>query len=491
MTGRVLFVFSPTRDPHDRFFNSYPGSLLYAIAPLVDAMNRSIIDLEYVPMIFHPKIFTEKALESFRDILRKDQPTHLAICSTYDSWHVALLLSREARELIPSIVTIHGGPHLDEVLQPFVLRRMPALDPFASSARDAVDFAISGDGEYALLKLMTDISSASGPESARQRVLEKIDEYRTLPGTGALAFVVGDEKKLVRFRNPIDLSSQPFVQREMLPPQEMYDFDCFKDDSGSRLPSVTMITHRGCKARCTYCSEGIPYQGRSLDHILAEGRVLRDKGVDAIFIDDSTVQDDPRHLEMFAGLQALGFRIGALTRFDLLQDADHVQEMRDSGVCYFYASVEQFDDDLLRGVHKGLTTEEIERGVSNLHEAGISLGIAVLFGLPNETARSVERTLSYVSGLSDLDLIEYVSLSLYSYHPGTPLGSMNSAEVGTFNFNDSPPNVRHPYFGFEEGMWYHPDHVTDDYAAKVLAQAKDGFGIRLVRELGKHRGEIG
>ncbi|MGH3734014.1 MAG: B12-binding domain-containing radical SAM protein [Micromonosporaceae bacterium] len=489
--GRILFVFAPTLDPHDRFFNCYPGSLLHAVAPLVDAVDRGVVDIEYVPVVFHPKIFTDRSLTAFREILTRFRPTHLAISSTYDSWHVALRLAREARHVAPDIITIHGGPHLDEVLEPFVLQRMPGLDPFSGAARDAVDFAIGGDGEYVLLKLIADTAGASDPADAQRRVAERLDDYRSLPGTGSIAFPKDDEKVIVRFRTPMNLDDIPFVPRHLLPVADLYDFDCFRNETGQRLSTVTMITHRGCRARCTFCSEGLPYQARSLDHILAEARQLRARDVDAIFIDDSTVQDDPEHMKMFAELHALGFRLGALTRFDLLQDASHVREMRQHGVEYLYASIEQYDDSSLQDMHKGVTTRQIDRGIENLRSAGIKLGVSLLFGLPDETPRSVDGTLGYVRDLAAEDAVEYVSLSLFSYHPRTPLGSMHRDRVRTFQFDGGPPNLRYPYTGFEEGSWYHPEHVTDDYTEDLLLRAKAGFGGRLVREIAKHRGSLG
>src|SRR4051812_10301830 len=116
----VLFAFAPTMDTHDRFFTSHPGSLLHAIAPLVRDMDTGDVPGTYCDRIYHPKVLTTAALDLWRVMLARERPSHVAISSTYDSWHVAIRLSRIVRELVPAAVVIHGGPHLDEVLEPFV-----------------------------------------------------------------------------------------------------------------------------------------------------------------------------------------------------------------------------------------------------------------------------------------------------------------------------------------------------------------------------------
>lgn len=488
--SRFLFAFAPTMDVHDRFFNCYPSSLLHAIAPLVEAADSGVLDVSYCERIYHPKVFTEAAEALWRQMLRRERPTHVAISSTYDSWHVAVWLGRIAREVIPEVIVIQGGPHLDEVLEPSVLKRAPGLNPLTPDTRDAVDFAVGGDGEYMLRWLAEVTGGADGPSAAASRVLARNAETQRLPGTANLMYFVGGERHLVRFRNPMPLDDLPFVPRHLLPVADMYDFDCFRDESGRRKPTVTLITHRGCRARCNFCSEGLPFQGRSHAHILAEARVLAASGVRAVFLDDSTVQDDLRFTDLLRGFHDLGLEVGALTRFDQIQDPQALVRMRESGLVYLYASVEQYSDRSLGLMHKKLRTEQIDLGVANCERADVRLGVSLLFGLPYETPGSVASTLDYASRLRDKDMVEYISMSLYSYHPRTPLGQMQRQIVGRLDFNHGPPNLRPPYTSFEEGSWFHPDHVSDDYVESIRSRAHAGFGDRLVRQLAKHRGSL-
>lgn len=131
-----------------------------------------------------------------------------------------------------------------------------------------------------------------------------------------------------------------------------------------------------------------------------------------------------------------------------------------------------------------MRTEQIDLGVRNCRDAGVRLGVSLLFGLPYEPPDSVPSTLDYATRLRDKELVEYVSMSLYSYHPRTPLGQVQRQVLTGFDFNHEPPNLRPPYTGFEEGSWYHAEHVTDGYVESIRRRAIAGFGDRLVREHG-------
>lgn len=449
------------------------------------------LDASYCARLYHPKVYSDSAQQLWLAMLAYERPTHVAISSTYDSWHVALELAGIVRRVLPEAIVIQGGPHLDEVLEPFVIARTPELDPLPSDLRHTVDFAVGGDGEHALLWLVKQTLGVCGPDEAKRIVASHTELATTLPGTGNIVFFAGDRRFQLRFRNPMPLDSLPYVPRHLLPIDDMYDFDCFRDGTGRRRPTVTMITHRGCRARCNFCSEGLPYQARSHANILDEAAALREQGVEAIFLDDSTVHDDPELLHLMEGFSSLGLEVGALTRFDQIQDLETLRYMRRLGLVYLYASVEQYSDDSLDLMHKRQHVEEIDRGVRNCELAGVRLGVSLLFGLPYETRTGVSSTLDYAARLRDKDQVEYISMSMFSYHPKTPLGQMRRDRLKSFDFNHHPPNLHYPFTGFEEGSWYHAEHVSNEYAAALLDDARERFGDRLVREMARHRGDLG
>jgi radical SAM superfamily enzyme YgiQ (UPF0313 family) len=165
-------------------------------------------------------------------MLARERPSHVAISSTYDSWHVAIRLRRIVRELVPAAVVIHGGPHLDEVLEPFVLARTPAIDPLRGGVEKLVDFAVAGDGEYALRWLVATTAGAESGDEAVRMAAAACDGARSLPGTGHIVFGKGKHRTSLKFRNPLPLDSLPFPPRHLLPVEDLFDFDCFRDRTG-------------------------------------------------------------------------------------------------------------------------------------------------------------------------------------------------------------------------------------------------------------------
>lgn len=105
------------------------------------------------------------------------------------------------------------------------------------------------------------------------------------------------------------------------------------------------------------------------------------------------------------------------------------------------------------------------------------LGTSLLFGLPNESERSITRTLDFTEEFVKNGTIKIVSQSALSYHPGTALGE----KVVSEGFVRTPPNQGYPFDRFEEGQWYHPPYVTPKYLEKILKASEQKFGPFLSR----------
>ena len=73
----------------------------------------------------------------------------VGISSTSDAFHISRRIAENIREYNKNIIVIIGGPHIDEVN--FYLDDNVNNPLYYDKA---FDFAIAGDGEYMLLKLM-------------------------------------------------------------------------------------------------------------------------------------------------------------------------------------------------------------------------------------------------------------------------------------------------------------------------------------------------
>jgi radical SAM superfamily enzyme YgiQ (UPF0313 family) len=122
------------------------------------------------------------------------------------------------------------------------------------------------------------------------------------------------------------------------------------------------------------------------------------------------------------------------------------------------------------------TTSHIIRGMRNLADFDFTLGVSLLYGLPYETEESIQATLDFTKEWVERGVIKLVSESVLSFHPGTPEGRDKN-----YSFDRTPPNLGYPWNRFEEGQWYHPDHVTPQYLEKILIASQERFSYALVR----------
>jgi radical SAM superfamily enzyme YgiQ (UPF0313 family) len=441
MASKVLLVNGPSQDACDRFFG-WPTSLLYAVAPVVDAAKRGDLDVEFVPQIFDPVWYVEgrsdgQIKSAFEKIVREEKVDMVCASAIYDSLYPTLRLLEVAKRTNPEIVNLLGGPHFDEV------HDLEGLNDVKLKS-GLINFGIAGDGEYALLEVLRSIS--------RGKSLSDVG-WNDVEGKA----VVYDGKGVAHKTSgrPIELDKVPFMPLE-LADQERHrnDFDIFIDNQKRILPAAQMIASRGCPYECFCCSENrtLAYpNARSIENILSEIELRRSQGFKAIFFDDSTFAPHPQHLTLLRNLGKTGMAFGCLNRFNHLHNQEVVGAYRDAGFVYVYCAIEQFNDNSLKQMDKHQHEKQIEESMKLLSKAGLKVGVSLLWGLPHETEASIKKTLDFTEAWVNEGTIKLVSESVLSFHPGTAAGRGKVRE----GFHRVPPNLGFPFNEFEEGQWYH------------------------------------
>jgi radical SAM superfamily enzyme YgiQ (UPF0313 family) len=461
MSRMVLFVNGPSQDASDRFFG-WPTSLLYAIAPTVKAIQDGELSLGYVPQIFDPISYIEGRNDEAVEREFKEQMDGVDIVcasATYDSLYPTIQLFAEAKTMNPKVLTVLGGPHVDEVHDLRPGREM-------GSRPGLVDFGIAGDGEYALKALLGAISD------------ERLDSFDASQTPGR-ACIYGDTFRQATSGQPLNLDTLPFMPIQLADSaRHANDFDVFADKRDI-LPTVQMISKRGCAYSCEFCSEqrGLAYpNARSIDNILEEIARRKAQGYKAVFFDDSTFGSYPRLGDLLCALGEMGLTYGCLNRFDHLTRPDLVEAYHNAGFKYVYCAIEQFSDGALMRMKKGESTLQMQQAMELLADSGFLVGVSLLYGLECETEESIAATLDFVERWVQDGTIKLVSESVLSYHPGTPGGRGKAGR-----FDQVPPNRGFPFDRFEEGQWYHPAHVTPNYLKAILMSSEKRFGDVMVR----------
>ena len=461
---RVLFLNGPSQDSCDRFFG-WPTSLLYAVAPTVNAIRDGSLRASLVPTIFDPIWFVEERNGAeVRAEFRKSLAgvTVILASVTYDSLHPTLELLRAAKAAKNPPVTILGGPHIDEI---HMLSQMGEI----ISPESPVDVAVAGDGEYALLRLLCNLADG-------KPILDRVEECDGCAWVCAKGYEVSAKTT----GKQLDLDGLPFLPIHLADQsRHRHDFDIFKSASGTPLPTVQMIAQRGCRYDCSFCSESkhlSPTNARSVANVVEEIQLRKREGFRAVFFDDSTFGARSDLVDFLTALSATGMAFGCLNRFNHIDNQERVAKYKDAGFVYFYCAIEQYDDEVLRRMNKRITTSAMHKAMLALKRNGIALGVSLLYGLPYETRASVAATLDFVEHWVNEGVIHLVSESVFTLHPGTAAGKSLVAP-----FDRPPPHTGFPFDRFEEGQWYHAPNVSHAYLERISEMSQKRFGGVLVR----------
>jgi hopanoid biosynthesis associated radical SAM protein HpnJ len=191
-------------------------------------------------------------------------------------------------------------------------------------------------------------------------------------------------------------------------------------------PYVSMYTGRGCPAQCTFCLwpqtiGGHKYRVRSAENVAAEMAYMKSAfpQVKEFFFDDDTFTANlPRAREIAKKLAPMGLTWSCNSRANL--EYDTIKFMKDSGLRLFLVGYESGNDETLKRIKKGVTTDEMRRFTKSCHKAGVVIHGTFILGLPVETKETIEQTIRFAQELDVFSL----QVSLAAPYPGTELYEM-------------------------------------------------------------------
>ena len=186
-------------------------------------------------------------------------------------------------------------------------------------------------------------------------------------------------------------------------------------------PYVSIYTGRGCPAKCSFCLwpqtiSGRKYRVRSPQSVYEEMKLAKEyfPEVREFFIDDDTFTADPKRAEEIAKmLYKLGITWSTTTRANVPYET--LKVLKESGLRLLMVGYESGSDNILRNVHKGITTEGARKFTNDCKSIGISLHGTFMLGLPGETKETIRNTIKYACEL-DPDTIQ---VSIAAPYPGT------------------------------------------------------------------------
>jgi radical SAM superfamily enzyme YgiQ (UPF0313 family) len=316
------------------------------------------------------------------------------------------------KDLVPKQPVIFVGGHVASL-------------PEKTLREESTDFIATGEGLYTLLDLIQALSTAN----------PRLDRVR---GLGYL------EDGAVRFNAPAPLltaldTEMPGLAWDLLPIERYraHNWHCF--GHLEREPYAAIYTSLGCPYHCTFCCIQAPFRtgekqtpaGKPVNSyrmwsaaaVLAQIDTLVTRyGVRNIKIADEMFVLNPRHVETICdGIIERGYdlNIWAYARVDTVRDG-MIDKLRRAGFRWLAFGIEAADEAVRDDVDKGFDQSEIFDTLDKIRQAGIYVIANYIFGLPEDTHESMEKTLQMALDLN----CEFANFYSTMAYPGSPLYSM-------------------------------------------------------------------
>ncbi len=283
-----------------------------------------------------------------------------------------------------------------------------SVAPEAVLGFTGADYAIAGDGEWAIARL-ADVVAVPPPSTDGDGVA------RDLPG------LVYREGGVIRSNPPawMDLADLPIRSRRWLDNRRY-----FREGGQAGIE-----TKRGCDRKCVFCADP-PGKGRACrlrppSHVVAEIRALLDQGIDVYHLCDCEFNIPLSHAEGVcrAIIEAgLGDRIRWYTYATPRPFTDELADLMVRAGCRgIDFGADSGDDNVLRSLGRDFAAEDVRRTAEICHRHGITFMYDLLIGGPAETQESVRRTIDLMKRVEPDRVGISIGVRIYN---GTALGEM-------------------------------------------------------------------
>jgi len=323
------------------------------------------------------------------ELIRSEKPDIVGVTACTPSITYALNVLKIAKEAVPSVKTVIGGPH-------------PSAVP-DTIKEDCVDFLVCGEGELTMLELV--------------RALEGMGDLRKVDG---LSFKDGGKVVVNGPRKFIEnLDSLPWPARHFVPivkyPSILLPL---------KVPETSIMGSRGCPFRCTFCSKAVFGRHTRLrdpkkvvDEIEHLYKTYNVKGI--FFYDDSFNFNTKWVGELCdeiirRGLNHLTYK-GEVRVNKLCVSKELMEKMRKAGFYLLAFGVESGNQEILNRLKKDITTEEVRNAVKLAKDAGIWTYGFFMTGNSGDTPQTIKETVGFAKSAG----FDFVQFGISQPYPGT------------------------------------------------------------------------
>lgn len=319
--------------------------------------------------------------------------------------------------------------HNDRIKTLFVGGHVAALPKTVLEAEPHIDFVCQNEGVYTLRDLL-----AVARAGFREADLSRVRGLGWRP-----------ETDVVQLNDPADIVPKdrlehdlPGMAWDLLPPLSLYRTAGWHSwsNGSEKSPFGAIYTSLGCPYKCTFCMINIINKTQSgetvtsadsnifrwwnPEFIIRQFDYLAEQGVKNIKIADELFVLNPSHFITICELlieRKYGFNIWAYSRIDTCKP-QYLDVLKRAGVNWLGLGIENPSQVLRKEIHKdGFRDVKITDVMSTMRDAGINIGGNYIFGLPMDTAESMQATLDFALE----NKTEMVNFYCAMAYPGSPL----------------------------------------------------------------------
>ncbi len=203
--------------------------------------------------------------------------------------------------------------------------------------------------------------------------------------------------------------------RHLLPNDKYYSFISKKKNF------TIMLTSRGCPYNCVFCAiRKDKYLQRNPKKVVDEIEIcIKKHGIREIDFFDATFTANKKWVSRFCAeikKRNLVVDWSCRTRVDCVDDK-LLYTMANVGCKRIYYGIESADEEVLNSISKEISFSQVKKAIILTKKHGIKALGFFMIGNPNDTKKSVEKTIQLAKGLS----LDYVQFSRTIPKPGTDL----------------------------------------------------------------------
>lgn len=356
---------------------------------------------------------TDGTVEGYEKTLReiKEFEPDILCVSTYTLMALgAYKLINEIKSVKNDMFVIIGGPHVTAL-------------PDEALKKSSADLAVIGEGEVTLHELVVLFSKGLHNDTAEVSQVDGL-AYRT----------DSENFEYTPVRQHIaDLDSIPFPARDLIDMEKYKGWYINKEAS-----EAAVFFARGCPYNCTFCSNIVwkkckPYiRMRSPENIVDEIELLvNEYGIKEIYDCSDEINSSLEYAASVAREiknRDLGIVWKTSIRAKPLTE-DLVKLLAESGCWYVLIGIESANEEVIKGIKKYVTLDEVEKACKLLKKYGIKIqGLFMLYNVWEEggevkfeTDEMIEKTFKYITMLVNRKLLDYIGWSVTIPYPGSEL----------------------------------------------------------------------